>query len=465
RNPVFGQVGLDSRFAPELCWPRAGPAEGRRRKSRRLGQEELLHVPPLSRPGRPRAATPRLAADGQYRAAESRHRDHPGRAPRRGAASAASAAHRRRRLRAEVRGRRERPRSGQSRRARVLDAAGGHRPGGDAAPLRRARRDPHEDGAGHSPSAARGRRQPAARASRCHARRRAGRARPPVLPAPESLGARATGRSVADRVDPPPSGALAPRRRGLLHAAAGLRRRFATRGLRLGARAWRDRRRVRAPAADAPARGGRRMTDAAPALDLDGLLRRLHLPTVRRLYPELAHRAEGESLAYREFLAVLLAEEVAHRAQTRIQRCVHRAHFPFLKTVDEYDFTFQSGVRLSLLGSALSADFITQGQSLIFSGPSGTGKTHLAIAIAYRAPEHGRHLELRGRSYRTRHAPLDLTPASEPPSPGPARISGNHRPEFSEPTHVAVSSGLGVVDELPRVVPKLPPTFDRDLAV
>ena len=265
------------------------------------------------------------------------------------------------------------------------------------------------------------------------------------------------------------------------------------------------------------------MTDAAPALDLDGLLRRLHLPTVRRLYPELAHRAEGESLAYREFLAVLLAEEVAHRAQTRIQRCVHRAHFPFLKTVDEYDFTFQSGVRLSLLGSALSADFITQGQSLIFSGPSGTGKTHLAIAIAYRAIqngfdalfttataliedlsaatragklrpvlptythpavlvidevgylgygpdaanvlfqvvndrylhhrpmifttnkplaawgrvlhdadlaealldrvlERGRHLELRGRSYRTRHAPLDLTPASEPPSPGPARI-------------------------------------------
>src|SRR3989442_3313453 len=39
-----------------------GPAEGRRRKSRRLGQEELLHVLPLSRPRRPRAATPRLAA-------------------------------------------------------------------------------------------------------------------------------------------------------------------------------------------------------------------------------------------------------------------------------------------------------------------------------------------------------------------------------------------------------------------
>ena len=63
----------------------------------------------------------------------------------------------------------------------------------------------------------------------------------------------------------------------------------------------------------------------APGIDLDALLRRLHLPTVRRLYPDLAQRAEQEGLAYREFLALLIAEEVAHRAQTRIQRCVRRA--------------------------------------------------------------------------------------------------------------------------------------------
>src|SRR5207247_10606126 len=100
-------------------------------------------------------------------------------------------------------------------------------------------------------------------------------------------------------------------------------------------------------------------------------------------------RAAAELLSYRSLPAVRIAADAAHRAQTRIQRCVHRSHFPFLKTVDEFDFTCQSGVRLSLLGSALSADFITQGQSLIFSGPSGTGKTHLAIAIAYRAIQNG----------------------------------------------------------------------------
>jgi DNA replication protein DnaC len=277
------------------------------------------------------------------------------------------------------------------------------------------------------------------------------------------------------------------------------------------------------------------MSTAAPAIDLDALLRRLHLPTVRRLYPELVQRAEPDGLSYRDFLGVLMAEEVAHRAQTRIQRCVRRAHFPFLKTIEEFDFTFQSSVRLALLGSVLGPDLVTQGYCLIASGPPGTGKTHLAVAIAYRAIqngfearfttataliddlsaaarkgklrqalptythphvlvidevgylsygpdaanvlfhvvneralhhrpmifttnkplaawgrvlhdpdlaqaiidrvlERGRLIELRGPSYRTRHLKLDLQQQPEPSSAEPARISGNHRPEFPEPT-------------------------------
>jgi hypothetical protein len=65
----------------------------------------------------------------------------------------------------------------------------------------------------------------------------------------------------------------------------------------------------------------------------------------------------------------------------------------------------------------------------------------LAEAILDRVLERGRHIELRGRSYRTRHAPLDLTPDPGPPSPAPARISGNHRPEFPEPTSTPAALG------------------------
>jgi len=125
------------------------------------------------------------------------------------------------------------------------------------------------------------------------------------------------------------------------------------------------------------------------SLDLDALLRRLHLPTIRRLYPELEERAEAEGLSHRDYLAMLVAEEVAHRAQTRIQRATRKARFPFLRTIEEFDFTFQTSVRLGLLGSVLGPEFVAQGRSLILAGRPGTGKTHLAVAIAYRAIQNG----------------------------------------------------------------------------
>jgi DNA replication protein DnaC len=124
-------------------------------------------------------------------------------------------------------------------------------------------------------------------------------------------------------------------------------------------------------------------------IPLDSLFRRLHLANAPRIYRELAARAEREQWSYRDFLAVLVAEEVAHRQQTRVQRLTRRARFPFLKTVEEFDFTYQSTLRLALLGSALSADFVTEGRCLILSGKSGRGKTHLAVAIAYRAIQNG----------------------------------------------------------------------------
>lgn len=64
----------------------------------------------------------------------------------------------------------------------------------------------------------------------------------------------------------------------------------------------------------------------------------------------------------------------------------------------------------------------------------------LAAAILDRVLERGRHIELRGRSYRTRHAPLDLNPGLESPSAATARISGNHPPEFPEPARQVCAS-------------------------
>src|SRR5215467_2486677 len=124
-------------------------------------------------------------------------------------------------------------------------------------------------------------------------------------------------------------------------------------------------------------------------LDIDALLKRLHLANARRVWRDLVARAETEEWSCRDFLALLAAEEVAHRQQTRIQRVTNRCGFPFLKTVDDFNFTYQSTVKLSLLGSALSPDFVTDGRSLILHGKPGRGKTHIAVAIGYRAIQNG----------------------------------------------------------------------------
>lgn len=122
---------------------------------------------------------------------------------------------------------------------------------------------------------------------------------------------------------------------------------------------------------------------------LEPLFRRLNLAHTRRIYQVVADRAEKENWTYRDFLALLLAEEVAHRKQTRLQRLTRKAHFPFFKTIDEFDFSLQSTLRQSLLGSYLGPDFVTEGRSLILFGKTGRGKTHLAVAIGYRAIQHG----------------------------------------------------------------------------
>lgn len=123
--------------------------------------------------------------------------------------------------------------------------------------------------------------------------------------------------------------------------------------------------------------------------DLDVFLKRLHLANARRVWRALVQRAESEEWSHEQLLRVVFEEEVAHRRGTRLGRAVRAARFPFLRTVEEFDFAYQSTLRLTTIGSLLSPDFVTEGRSVILEGKPGRGKTHLAIAIAYRAIQNG----------------------------------------------------------------------------
>lgn len=124
-------------------------------------------------------------------------------------------------------------------------------------------------------------------------------------------------------------------------------------------------------------------------IELPKIMKRLNLATVARLLAEYETRAAKEGWSHRDFLALLLAEEVAHRTDTRIKKLARYAHFPYLKTIEEFDFVFQSSLRRQQLGPYLGPELVSEGRNLILSGKPGRGKTHVAVGIAYRAIQNG----------------------------------------------------------------------------
>lgn len=118
-------------------------------------------------------------------------------------------------------------------------------------------------------------------------------------------------------------------------------------------------------------------------------LRRLHLPTVNRLYAEYEEVAAREGWSYTEYLERLVMEEISHRIETRVSRAIRAAHLPFMKTIEEFDFQFQRSVERRMLGAYLGPELVSEGRCLVLYGPPGTGKTALSIAIAVKAIQNG----------------------------------------------------------------------------
>ena len=118
-------------------------------------------------------------------------------------------------------------------------------------------------------------------------------------------------------------------------------------------------------------------------------LSRLKLSQAAEVLDTVVRLAEGEKSSYLAFLDHLLEEEVAAKEKRRVETAMKTAGLPAAKTIEEYDFGFHPELNKKEVMGLFDLEFIRNRENVIFLGPPGVGKTHLAISLAIKACHHG----------------------------------------------------------------------------
>lgn len=116
------------------------------------------------------------------------------------------------------------------------------------------------------------------------------------------------------------------------------------------------------------------------ALKLEGLMQN---------YRALAAEGVGKQWSFLDYLEQTLAHERDTRQVRSRQTLVRMAGFPTIKTLDQYDYSFAVGAPKKQIDELASLRFIERGENAVLLGPSGVGKTHVAIALGYAATQAG----------------------------------------------------------------------------
>jgi DNA replication protein DnaC len=115
----------------------------------------------------------------------------------------------------------------------------------------------------------------------------------------------------------------------------------------------------------------------------------LNLPFVAQSYPGAAQEAARQETAYSDFLEGLLKAEVVGRNVRKQSLLTRMAGFPAIKMLEDFDYGFAQGVKRSQIEELSGLGFLERKENVVLVGPSGVGKTHLAIALGVRATQAG----------------------------------------------------------------------------
>jgi DNA replication protein DnaC len=116
-----------------------------------------------------------------------------------------------------------------------------------------------------------------------------------------------------------------------------------------------------------------------------GYARQLRLPTLGGEFARLAEQAIRQEQSHLSYLEALLGEEVEERERHTMARRIQEAHFPKVKTLEEFEFEKAPLLPVALLRNLAEGGYLERSEPVLFTGEAGTGKTHLAIGLAVAA--------------------------------------------------------------------------------
>jgi DNA replication protein DnaC len=111
----------------------------------------------------------------------------------------------------------------------------------------------------------------------------------------------------------------------------------------------------------------------------------LSLPVVAQTYETIAMNATKAKSSYQEYLYKVLQEQVIARVDNSVNSRIKKARFPFLKALEEFDFRYQPQLDEKLIRELATLNFLKTAFNVLFIGPPGVGKTHLAVALGLKA--------------------------------------------------------------------------------
>jgi DNA replication protein DnaC len=118
---------------------------------------------------------------------------------------------------------------------------------------------------------------------------------------------------------------------------------------------------------------------------LDTQLDRLHLSHVKSHYQDLATKAAQKQISHLDYLAQLIEGEATVRENRAIERRIKKAHFPVLKTMEDFEWNWPKKINRPQIQNLFRLAFMADNTNIVFISTVGLGKTHISLALGHAA--------------------------------------------------------------------------------